>query len=227
MTKVTKLKKEDVVWLWATRGVAEFYIGFDIWNRFDWYSAFFWHQGLEKLCKAYLLGTKAAEYESKSEQQAKEIIDKLAKNKKEMGHNLEMLDKLILMKVLDKDIMTKSFARFKDESIDENITGKDCVVVLEKAYTECRYPLVPNPASRIYLSPNKAISYNIMSSQDLMKFAFEVGLSILQKIEQDYNFIVPRDNILKTEDGHRVKFLTFARDKDWIRFRRIFFKENI
>lgn len=228
MCKSKKLRKEDVVWRWATTGVAEFYIGFDIWDRFDWYSAFFWHQGLEKLCKAYLLGLKenVARYECLSVQRARVEIDKIVR--KEMGHNLsDPLEKLTSTKVLDEDIMTKSFAKFKDESIDKNITGADCVEVLEKAYTECRYPLVPNPMSRIYLSPNKAISYNIMSSQDLMKFAFEVGLIVLKRIEQDYNFTIPRDNILKTKEGHSGKFLTFAKDEDWIRFRRLFFKENI
>lgn len=225
MCKVTKLRKEKVVWLWAIRGVAEFYIGFDIWDRFDWYSAFFWHQGLEKLCKAYLLGLKenVSRYECLSVQRARAEIDKVVR--KEMGHNLsDLLEKLTSTKVLDENIMTKSFARLKNQFKDKNITGKDCVEVLEKAYTECRYPLVPNPASRIYLSPNKTISYNIMSSQDLMKFAFEVGLRILKRIEQDYNFTIPRDNTLETEDGHSDKFLTFAKDEDWLRFRRVFLK---
>lgn len=215
------ITKEKVVRLWTIRGIAEFYIGFDIWDRFAWYSAFFWHQGLEKFCKVYLLGTKSLQSENLREHQARKTIDEIVR--REMGHHLiEMIDKLIAINVLDEEIKTEVHHYF-----GKDFTGKELIEILEKAYEECRYPLTPVPIEPVYFTPEKISWRHPLSSRELMDFAFKTGLKILKRIEQDFNFITPRDNFLITKDGERVKFLTFVKDKDWMRFRRVFFRENI
>lgn len=214
----SRIERKVVIKLWALRGVVDFYNGFDIQDRFDWYSAFFWHQGLEKLCKAYLLGTKSSEYENRPEQQARKRINEIVRNKKDMGHNLtEMFGKLIEKKVLNEEIKAKVYRYF-----GKDFTGEDLVEILEKAYMECRYPLIPYPVEMVYFTTEKNSWWNPLSSRELMEFTFEIGLKILNKIEQDFNVVMPRD---KTRDEGLI--FQFVKDEDWIRFRRILFKESV
>lgn len=207
-----KLKREEVVRTWARSGIKDFCIVFHIENKFAHYSTFFCHQGLEKLCKAYLLGTRAAEYESASVSATKNRIDEIARN--ECGHDLEeMIMKLVSFKVLDKSIFKKKYATFGEK----DITGKNIIRILEKAYLECRYP-VPNPVHRNYPIKTKGqikIFDSPIGSTKLRTFAYETGLEIIEKIGQDFNLVISRD-----------KFSSSIDDGDWIRFRRIFFKEK-
>ncbi len=208
--------KTTVVKLWTLHGFVDFYIGFDIRDRFDWYSAFLWHQGLEKFCKAYLLGTKSSEYECLPEQQARETIDKIVR--KEMGHNLiEMLDKLIAIKVLNKEVKTKVYRYY-----GKDFTGEELIEILEKAYIECRYPLTTDPVKRVYFTPAKTSWWDPLASQELMGFTFEVGLKILGRIEKDFNINIPRN---RTENEGLL--FKFVKDEDWLRFRRYFFEEDV
>lgn len=144
-----KLDKKVVVKTWARRGVVDFYLGFEISEKVPWYPPFFYCQGLEKICKAYLLGTKASEYEPLSEQEAKKKIDGIAKNLSKclkQGHCLkEMIEQLISLHVLDKSVLTKKYANYGAQ----DITGEKIIEILEKAYTECRYP-VPDSISKRY-----------------------------------------------------------------------------
>lgn len=208
--------KTTVVKLWALHGLVDFYIGFDIWDRFDWYSAFLWHQGLEKFCKAYLLGTKSSEYECLPEQQARKTIDKIVR--KEMGHNLiDMLDKLIAIKVLNKEVKTKVYRYY-----GKDYTGEELIEILEKAYIECRYPLITDPVKRVYFTPEKTSWWDPLSSQELMNFTFEVGLKILGSIEKDFNITISRN---RTENEGLL--FKFVKNEDWLRFRRYFFEEDV
>lgn len=108
-----KISKAIVVTTWAHIALKDFFIAFYLDDKFPWYSTFFCHQGLEKICKAYLLGTIAAEFESLPFTEAKTKINKLAKDKKRMGHNLmEILEKLISINVLNNSFLTKEYAEY-------------------------------------------------------------------------------------------------------------------
>ena len=85
-----KINKGSVVNLWVSYGIKDFYISFEFEaaNKWHEYSTFFCHQGLEKMCKAYLLATKAKEYESRTSGNALEKVNKIAKG---FGHDLQKL----------------------------------------------------------------------------------------------------------------------------------------
>ena len=211
MSKTSKLDRETIVGTWAYWSLKDFYVAFDIENKFSVYSTFFCHQGLEKMCKAYLIGTKASRYESLSIQVARKEVNDIAKN--ECGHDLrEMIKNLISYNVLHENIFKNKYAKYGNK----DVTGKSIIKILEKAYLECRYP-VPNPIHKNYPVKTKGliIIYDSpLSSTKLRKFAYEVGLKIIEKIEKDFNMIIPRE-----------KFSTKINDEDWIRFRRIFFND--
>lgn len=204
-----------VVKTWVRRGLRDFYMAFYLSDKFPFYTAFFCHQGLEKICKAYLIGTMASDYEHLPKQNAVIEIDKIAKDKKKMGHNLkEMMNKLVSLNVLDNDILLNKYTRCGKK----DVTGKEIVEILESAYLECRYP-VPNPVHKKFPLSGKGkntIYWSPIGSSDPEKFAKEIGLKIIKKVESDFKIKIPRDKLSSAID-----------DKDWIRFRRIFFKDNI
>jgi hypothetical protein len=203
-----------VVTVWARTGIDDFYMAFYLEEgRFLGYSTFFCHQGLEKICKAYFLGTRAAEYESLPMTNAGKRIDDIAKN--ECGHGLEeMITKLINIDVLNKTVSTKTYAEYGKA----RVSGKSIARMLEKAYLETRYP-VPNPVHENYPLHNgagrKIGYYSPIGSSELREFAYKTGLEVLERVERDFNVTVPREN-----------FSSAIADKDWMRFRRIFFKED-
>ena len=58
-----RLDRTTVVKWWTRIGIKDYFVAFRLAEEFPAYSTFFAHQGLEKSCKAYLLGTYAEEYE--------------------------------------------------------------------------------------------------------------------------------------------------------------------
>jgi HEPN domain-containing protein len=201
--------------VWARAGVDDFYFVFFLEESggFSAYSTFFCHQGLEKICKAYLLGCRASEYETKEVTQAKKIIDEIARNK--CGHDItEMIVSLVKNNVLNDHFLKKKYAEYDGKQV----TGKDMIKILEKAYIEARYP-VRNPVHENYPLLNKArlkIGYHSpIGSSEPRRFAFGIGLEVLKRIERDFNVTVPREN-----------FKSSIPDNDWVRFRRIFFGET-
>ncbi len=162
------------------------------------------------MCKAYLLGKRSSEYESFPEQQGRKKVDNIAKN--ECGHNLnEMIKKLISYGVLDQNIFKNKYAKYGVK----DITGKDITKILEKAYLECRYP-IPNPVYKNYPIKKGRIKIfdDPLGLSEPRKFAFEVGHKIIEKIEKNFNISIPKN-----------KFYTNIDEKDWTRFRRIFFQD--
>ena len=211
-------KKPDrytVVKIWVGSGVRDFLIAFMIEEEFPYYVAFMYYQGLEKICKGYILGSMATEYESLPIQQAKDKINKLAKN--EMGHNLkEMIKKLVTAAVLDKDVFKKRYLITNDYRFNN---GAECIEILEKAYLECRYP-VPHPTHKKYpISGSKSSGFwNPIGSTELRDFAFELGLTIMKRAEKDFNLTVLRD---------KATYSVLLKDEDWLRFRRVFLKDDV
>lgn len=203
-----KINKQEVAQTWVFRGLKDFYISFEFEDANKWheYSTFFCHQGLEKICKAYLLLTEASQYENLTEKQALERVDKIAKG---FGHELRKLLGLLCLKgVLSSTDMSQKYERF---------TGDELIKILEKAYTESRYP-VPEPVHRRY--PIKTNS-NLKMFEDPIgmtapiKFSRKIALKILKKIESDFSIVIPKNKVSSK-----------VADEDWIRFYNIFFGNN-
>lgn len=213
------LDRDTVVKWWAQIAIKDIFLAFHLSEEFPAYSTFFAHQGLEKSCKAYLLGTMAVEYETKSEQQAKEVINKIVKNGAKMGHSLEeMLDRLIKINVLDSEILTNEyiFIGGRDlegrETIKKYATGREVVKILESAYEESRYP-VPYPIHLKYPYKKGKVYWDLIQSSEPMDFAYSVGHKIIKKIEHDFKVLISKDY-----------FSTKTPDEQWKRFCNIFFK---
>jgi hypothetical protein len=206
---ISKLTREDVVEAWVYSGVMDFYIAFFMSNKnFQEYGVFYYHQGLEKVCKAYLLGAKPAEYESLPEQTARNRVDEIAR---EMGHNLrEMIEKLIAARILDGEVLKKKMCYLENKALD----GSGMLNLLEKAYLESRYP-VPNPAYKGFPLQGIQGYWDPITSCSLDDFADDIGLKVIQRIEQDFGISITRDKLRNAID-----------EKDWKTFRRIFFKDN-
>ncbi len=210
---IEKLDRGRVVKAWIVCGIQDFLIAFLINEEFPFYVAFLYHQGLEKISKGYLLGHMSVEYESLPFQQAKGKINQIVIEKKKMGHNLkEMIQKLVELKVLEDDVFKKRYLISDDTKLN---TGAECIEVLEKAYFECRYP-VPNPSYTKYPIAGSNGHWYPIGSSEPKDFAYDTGLKIIKKAEQDFNITISKD---------KSTYSAMLKDEDWLRFRRIFFED--
>ena len=203
------MTRDDVVEAWVYTGIMDFYIAFFMSNKkFYWYDTFYYHQGLEKTCKAYLLGARSAEYDALPEEEANA---KVGESAKKLGHNLhDMIKKLIEARTLDDAILKEKLCDLDNKTID----GNGIISLLEKVYMESRYP-VPDPAYTRY--PVLEAYYDPFSSCPLDDFACHIGLEIIRALERDFRIVISREKpSLRAIDV-----------EDWTRFRRIFFKEVI
>lgn len=205
ITNKHQINKERVAQTWAFRGLKDFYISFEFEDANKWheYSTFFCHQGLEKICKAYLLLTEASQYENRTEKQALEKIDKIAKD---FGHELKKLLGLLCLKgVLSSTDISQKYGGF---------AGDELIKILEKAYIESRYP-VPEPIHKRYPvktnSNLKMFEYPIGMTAPI-NFSREIASKILRKIESDFSISIPKNKI-----SNKIV------DEDWRRFCEIFF----
>lgn len=67
---------------------------------------------------------------------------------------------------------------------------------------------IPEPSNPIHL----------LYSSGPDDFALKTGSDILKKIESVFHITIPREKKL---------YGVFTKDEDWIRFRRVFFQDNI
>lgn len=171
------LQKKDVLLKWACSGIRDFLIAFTVSDFFPFFVGFCYHQGIEKVCKAYILGKRASEYESLSEQDARNKINEIAKK---IGHNLKVIIKdLIATNVLDRNALIKEYSDLHGFSIDV----EKCLDILEKAYLECRYP-VPIPVYKNFPITDKngkkvGAYWDPLNSSDPMEFAYNTGLEVI------------------------------------------------
>jgi hypothetical protein len=157
------MNRQGVIGAWVWSGVRDFCLYTELNDR--WYScnAFFLHQGLEKLCKAYLLGKGASAYEEiRSEQEALDKVQDMAKGK---GHDLiNML----------KEVGGKGTVWFHEigNTKVSGKTGLEILTAIQRGYQECRYPLPPNPVHREHpLQGDDNVYVDLLGSSMLEDFA--------------------------------------------------------
>jgi hypothetical protein len=187
--------KERIVQTWAGRGVMDFYISFEFEceGKYHEYGTFFCHQGLEKICKAYIIAEKAAQWENLQEQQAFQEVNKIAK---ELSHNLERLITDCIHGTIHKH-------------------DEEMVKVLEAAYIEARYP-TPQPIHRNYPIAGfpRAYSYPLAESEP-KEYASKTALRVLNKIESDFSVTIPTNKTssrIIDEDWKRFQRVFFKLD---------------
>jgi hypothetical protein len=181
------------------------------------YDPFINAMGLEMVCKGYLLALKRSEYEGWGETQAREKVNKLAK---EMGHKVTDVvqeigenigqDKVQLL--LDK----------KYDVIDENVdlTGSIILQAIEAAYLECRYP-VPNPFYREFpVFSLKDAYWDPLYSSGLPEFCYEFCRIILTDLKAKFGIEIPKswwNQKIRDDAGQRFGNLFFgSRKEDFI-----------
>jgi hypothetical protein len=184
MSERKKLSREVVVLTWLQRGIEAFFIAFKMGGPEARYRPFFDYMGFELLCKSYLLGCRAKDYENLSFQNGLAKVNAIAK--KELGHNLwDIICKILRQKPTGKIaiILSRDFDGF---------SGDDFIKTLEAAYVECRYP-VPEPISKKFPIPgSKGLSRDPILSTGLTKFSYTVAREILSYIKDDFSIEVPQ-----------------------------------
>jgi HEPN domain-containing protein len=183
------MNRDQVVQIWALAGVKDFYISFEFEDENKWheYSTFFCHQGLEKICKAYVIASKAGVWEKLPEQQSLQKVDEIAKTS---GHELYgLIETLLSLNVLSRP-------------------DKNQVDILEKAYIEARYP-VPNPLYKNYpLSKNGKMLSDPMKETAPIKFARKTAVQVIHKLETDFKITIPRGKLSSTIEDDTWKRFT-------------------
>ncbi len=87
MSSRRSLKPKLAVEAWLRRGVLDIFVAFELEQLVN-YRLFCLHQAVEKLCKAYLIGSQAPNYETLNADKAGSWIDNFTKS---LGHDLSYL----------------------------------------------------------------------------------------------------------------------------------------
>ena len=115
--------------------------------------------------------------------------------------------------VSDKEILLEKYPSYADKNI--KVVEKPKIEILEQAYTECRYP-VPVPISRYYkITKDGSMGQYPFDSSDLEKFAFKMGNTIIQRIEEDYSLSIKRESPISP-----------INETSWEVFSSLFFKRH-
>ena len=207
MSKRT-LTREQVVFEWLQMSISDFFFAFKIEGSFVRYAPFFNAMGFELMCKAYLLGCRASDYEGLLVQAGLEKVDRIAK-KKELSHKLsEIIGDIKNRKPRGQIpyLLSQNFDGF---------SGSDFVNTLESAYLECRYPVPRQIYKSFPIHGMKRMYSDPIYSSGLHKFCYSVAREILTYINDDFSIKVSRS------------FLETLRPKATCkRFRRLFFADR-
>lgn len=218
------MDKASVIQAWVVAGMKDIYISFEFETENKWheYSTFFCHQGLEKICKAYILARSASTWEHLPENEGLVRVNKMAKD---LGHNLKTLINCLRSRhVLPMPSGAQTSSKNKGHC-GVSYSQHELVEILEAAYIEARYPiprseqihrqypLRQNPHYPL-LKDIKMFSHPIGETPPI-KYARKTALAVLNKIESDFSIMIPQDK------GYVSNHI--PNDK-WERFSRVFFK---
>ena len=201
------ITRQVAVETWLKRGLNDFIVQFEALDHWEEYQPFFIHQGLEKVCKAYLIGKNSSSYEHLTIDAARCEIDRLARS---FRHRLGELVDQVGQYVSGLDAVVGR--RY------DGYPGRKVLEVLEAGYLESRYPVgepihckfpIPNTDPQIYWEP--------LLSSSLEKCAFAVSRTIIKAAERDFSVSLPMENPYRGKIG----------DHDWERFSRLFFGREV
>ena len=202
------MDKQKILQTWITSGIEDFYLSFELEDRWHRHSIFYCHQGLEKICKAYHIGESSARWEKLNGASALKEIDRIAKSK---NHKLFQM-----VKCLQSRGILPAYTAPRPYSEDNLLKG------LEAAYTEVRYP-VPHPFHltrdqhgkerfRIPSAPLK-MYHDLLGETAPRDYGRSMARALLKSIETEFAVRIPDS-----------KFSDKISDEDWERFANIFFK---
>jgi hypothetical protein len=205
--EVSELGRQKILQTWIKSGIEDFYLSFELEERWHKHSTFYCHQGLEKICKTYHIGRYLKHLENFKTESALKQVDRVAKS---LNHNLFQM-----VKCLQSRRILPTYTASRPYSEDDLLQG------LEAAYTEVRYP-VPHPFHltrdqhgkerfRIPSAPLKMYHHPLVGTAPL-KYARSMARALLKKIETEFLVRIPDSKVCGK-----------ISDKDWTRFTKIFF----
>lgn len=205
---VSGLSREEILQTWIKSGIEDFYMSFELDDKWQRHSIFYCHQGLEKICKAYHIGKYLKALENFNPESALKKIDEIAKS---LNHKLSQM-----VKCLQSRVILPTYQSLGPYSEDDLLQG------LEAAYTETRYP-VPLPFYRTrgqdgkerFLIPSSRLKvyHDPLGETAPLDYARSMARSLLGKIATEFEV-----NISNLKVSSKID------DKDWGRFVNIFFK---
>jgi len=217
---VRMTRKRAVTW-WTGKAVDKYFLGFMIPDKisthYDGYEPFFYAHGLEVLCKAFVIGKKFPDYRGKPFQEAKRVIDGIAKS---LGHDLiRLVKEMISYDVLPANFLSEVHHRSHTNNVD--FTNEDMLKTLKAVYLEARYPVVELDHQRYFRekvkdnpkATNKRLPEIPKMSHEVERFSRKLFFVILGRIEKDFRLKMSRN-----------KFSTDISDGDWMRFTNLFFR---
>ncbi len=217
------MSRSRAVRIWTRRAIGQFFLGFIIPDRisrcFDDYEVFFYGHGLEVLCKAYIIGKEYSRYKDKSFREAKEEIDKIAR---ELGHNLpSLVGRMIGYGVLPTDFLSRIHCRLGVNDVE--LTSSDVPKTWKNLYLESRYPVPQLDYQRFYeerIKGNRKASnrrYVAIPSRshEMETFTRKLFSLVLKKIEKDFRLDISRE-----KPGADIN------ERDRERFSNLFFRQS-
>lgn len=204
---VSELGRQKILQTWIKSGIEDFYLSFELEERWHRHSTFYCHQGLEKICKTYHIGKYLKHLENFKAESALKQVDGVAKS---LNHKLFQM-----MKCLQSRRILPTYTASRPYSEDDLLQG------LEAAYTEVRYPgphpfhltkdqhgkerfRIPSATLKMYRDP--------LAETAPLKYARSMASALLKKIETEFSMKIPDSKV-----SGKIS------DKDWNRFTNIFF----
>jgi hypothetical protein len=205
--EVSERGRQKILQTWIKSGIEDFYLSFELEERWHRHSTFYCHQGLEKICKTYHIGNYLKHLENFNAESALKQVDRVAKS---LNHEL-----FKMVKCLQSRRILPTYTASHPYSEDDLLQG------LEAAYTEVRYP-VPYPYHltrdqdgkqrfRIPSATLKMYHYPLAETAPLC-YARSMARALLKKIETEFSVRIPDSKV-----SGKIS------DKDWKRFTKIFF----
>lgn len=200
--------RQEILQTWIKSGIEDFYLSFELGERWSRHSTFYCHQGLEKICKTYHIGKYLNHLENFKAEFALKQVDRVAKS---LNHKLFQM-----VKCLQSRRILPAYTASRPYSEDDLLQG------LEAAYTEVRYP-VPSP---FYLArdqhgrerflipsaPKLKMYHGLLADTAPLEYARTMARALLKRIETEFSVRIPDSKV-----SGKVS------DEDWTRFTNIFF----
>jgi hypothetical protein len=159
---------------WISSGLRDIFYAFDKDDEtFSYNNLFSEIMGLEKIIKAVLLHNSHEQYENKDYQEAKEIINDIAK---QYGHDFKKM-----LKELSR-IGISEIQNLKEHNFDGYL-GKELIRAVKQGYMETRYP-VPTPVSDSFPIKGTNLKHNPLWSSGISKFIYSICGACLEYLSK-------------------------------------------
>ena len=205
--EVSELGRQEILQTWIQSGIEDFYLSFELEERWPRHSTFYSHQGLEKICKAYHIGKYLMRLENLN---AESTLKKVNSISKSLNHEL-----FRMMKCLQSRGILPAYTARSLYSEDDLLKG------LDAAYTEVRYP-VPQPfhltkdqnGKERFRIPSATVKmyHDPLAETAPLHYARSMARALLKKIETEFAVRIPDSKASEKISG-----------EDWKRFTNIFF----